>query len=71
MNTSISVVIICNNEAHIIARTIAAAQQFTDDIVGVGRGSTYGTQPLVTAKVARLMKNSWEGYGINKNKVVG
>lgn len=70
MNSSISVVIICNNEAHIIARTIAAAQQFTDDIVVVDSGSTDGTQQLVTATGARLLQTGWEGYGTNKNKGV-
>ena len=33
MNTSISVVIICNNEAHIIGRTIASAKRFSNDVV--------------------------------------
>ena len=70
MNTSISVVIICNNEAHIIARTIGAVQQFTDDIVVVDSGSTDGTQQIVTATGARLLQTGWEGYGTNKNKGV-
>jgi glycosyltransferase involved in cell wall biosynthesis len=70
MNHSLSVVIICRNEAHIIGRTIAAAQKVTDDIVVVDSGSTDGTQQLITASGARLLETGWDGYGPNKNKGV-
>jgi hypothetical protein len=49
MNKLLSVVIICRNEAHIIGRTIAAAQQVSDDVVVVDSGSTDGTQSIITA----------------------
>lgn len=70
MNPSISVVIICRNEAHIIGQTIAAAQKVSDDVVVVDSGSTDGTQLIVTNAGARLIETNWEGYGINKNKGV-
>lgn len=70
MSNPISVVIICRNEAHIIGKTIAAAQQFSDDVVVVDSGSTDGTQQMVTAAGARLLETDWEGYGRNKNKGV-
>lgn len=70
MNHSISVVIICRNEAHIIGKTIAAAQCVSDDIVVVDSGSTDGTQSIVTAAGARLIETVWDGYGPNKNKGV-
>ena len=70
MSIPLSVVIICCNEAHIIGRTIAAAQQVTDDVVVVDSGSTDGTQQLVTAAGARLLETGWDGYGPNKNKGV-
>jgi glycosyltransferase involved in cell wall biosynthesis len=70
MNPAVSVVIICHNESHIIARTIAAAQQVSDDVVVVDSGSTDGTQHIVTSSGARLIETGWEGYGINKNKGV-
>jgi glycosyltransferase involved in cell wall biosynthesis len=66
----LSVVIICRNEAHIIGKTIAAAQRVSDDVVVVDSGSTDGTQTIVTTAGARLIETSWEGYGINKNKGV-
>lgn len=67
MNSFISVVIICRDEAHIIARTIAAAQQVSDDVVIVDSGSTDGTQAIVQTLGARLIETDWKGYGINKN----
>jgi glycosyltransferase involved in cell wall biosynthesis len=70
MNHSLSVVIICRNEAHIIGRTIAAAQKVTDDIVVVDSGSSDGTQQIITASGARLLETGWDGYGPNKNKGV-
>ncbi|MDB5209735.1 MAG: glycosyltransferase family 2 protein [Sediminibacterium sp.] len=70
MNKLISVVIICRNEAHIIGRTIAAAQLVSDDVVVVDSGSTDSTQSIVTASGAKLIETNWEGYGINKNKGV-
>jgi glycosyltransferase involved in cell wall biosynthesis len=70
MNSSISVVIICKNESHIIGKTIAAVQCITDDVVVVDSGSTDGTQQIVTAAGARLLETDWQGYGKNKNKGV-
>ncbi len=70
MNKLLSVVIICRNEAHIISRTIAAAQKVSDDVVVVDSGSTDGTQQIVTNSGATLIETTWEGYGINKNKGV-
>lgn len=70
MNPSLSVVIICRNEAHIIGRTIAAALRISDDVVVVDSGSTDGTQQVVTAAGARLIETDWQGYGANKNKGV-
>jgi glycosyltransferase involved in cell wall biosynthesis len=70
MNKLLSVVIICRNEAHIIGRTIAAAQQVSDDVVVVDSGSMDGTQAIVARSGASLIETTWEGYGINKNKGV-
>jgi len=70
MKTPVSVVIICNNEAAIIGRTIAAAMLFTDDVVVVDSGSTDGTQQIVSSAGARLLQTVWDGYGMNKNKGV-
>lgn len=70
MKPCISVVIICRNEAHIIGRTLAAVQGFTDDVVVVDSGSTDGTQSIVTNSGARLLETGWDGYGPNKNKGV-
>lgn len=70
MNSQISTVIICRNEAPVIGKTIAAVYRFTDDVVVVDSGSTDGTQQIVLATGARLLETTWEGYGPNKNKGV-
>lgn len=70
MNTPVSVIIICHNEAHIIGRTLDAVQGLSDDVVVVDSGSTDGTQQLVLTKGGRLLDTNWEGYGANKNKGV-
>ena len=70
MNNLLSVVIICRNEAHIIGKTIAAAQRFSNDVVVVDSGSSDGTQNIITNAGAKLVETKWEGYGMNKNKGV-
>jgi glycosyltransferase involved in cell wall biosynthesis len=64
---SLSVVIICKNEAHIIGSTLARVQGITDDIVIVDSGSTDGTQEIVKQIGARLIETDWKGFGITKN----
>lgn len=70
MSEPISVVIICRNEAPLIAETIAAVQVFSNDVVVVDSGSTDGTQAIVKSLGARLIETNWDGYGPNKNKGV-
>jgi len=70
MNPSLSVVIICKNEAHIIGKTIAAALRVSDNVVVVDSGSNDGTQQIVTETGARILETDWQGYGRNKNKGV-
>lgn len=70
MNPSISVVIICRNEAHIISKAIAAAQKVSDDVVVVDSGSTDGTQAIARSMGATVIETTWDGYGPNKNKGV-
>lgn len=70
MKHDISVVIICNNEAHIIGRTMAAAAKVSDDLIVVDSGSTDGTQQLARAAGALVIETGWDGYGPNKNKGV-
>ena len=64
----ISVVIICKNEEHHIGRCLQSLEGLTDDIVILDNGSTDGTKNVVLNAGARLVEESWEGFGKTKNK---
>ena len=64
----ISVVIVCRNEATIIASTLQSLQGLTDDVVVYDNGSTDGTQEIVKQFAVRLHEGSWEGFGKTKAK---
>jgi glycosyltransferase involved in cell wall biosynthesis len=64
----ISVVIIVKNEAHIIGQTIAAVQPLTDDILICDTGSTDDTIAVATKAGARVIEETWKGFGPTKNK---
>ncbi|MBL7730687.1 MAG: glycosyltransferase family 2 protein [Chitinophagaceae bacterium] len=66
--TGLSVVIICRNEAGVIAETLQSLQGAADDIVVYDNGSTDGTQDIVKKFPVKLVEGSWEGFGITKNK---
>jgi len=64
----ISVVIVCKDEEEEIGRTLQSLQGLTDDIVVLDNGSTDNTKTIVRASGARLIEESWEGFGKTKNK---
>jgi glycosyltransferase involved in cell wall biosynthesis len=64
----ISVVIIVKNEAHIIATTIAAVQSLTDDVVICDTGSTDDTVTVAQTAGAKVVQETWRGFGPTKNK---
>ncbi len=64
----ISVVIICKNEEEEIGRCLQSLQGLTDDIVVLDNGSTDDTKDIVRKAGARLIEESWEGFGKTKNK---
>jgi len=64
----ISVVIICKNEEDEIGRTLKSLGGLTDDIVVLDNGSTDNTKNIVRNSGARLVEESWEGFGKTKNK---
>jgi glycosyltransferase involved in cell wall biosynthesis len=67
----ISVVIICKNEEDEIGRTLQSLEGLTDDIVVLDNGSTDRTKDIVHDSGARLIEESWEGFGKTKNKATG
>jgi glycosyltransferase involved in cell wall biosynthesis len=64
----ISVVIICKNEEEKIGRCLKSLQGLTDDIVVLDNGSIDDTKEIVRKLGARLIEESWEGFGKTKNK---
>lgn len=64
----ISVVIVCKNEEEEIGRCLRSLHGFTDDIVVLDNGSTDHTKERVREEGARLIEESWEGFGKTKNK---
>jgi len=67
----ISVVIICKNEEQEIGRTLQSLRDLTDDIVVLDNGSTDNSKNVIRASGARLIEESWEGFGKTKNKATG
>jgi glycosyltransferase involved in cell wall biosynthesis len=64
----ISVVIICRNEEDEIGRTLQSLRGLTDDIVVLDNGSTDNSKHIIRDSGARLIEESWEGFGKTKNK---
>ncbi len=62
----LSIFIITRDEADRIARTIEAVRALSDDILVVDSGSTDDTQAIAESLGARVVFNSWPGYGPQK-----
>lgn len=67
---SLSVVIICKNEADIIGRTLQSLQGLTDDIIIYDNGSTDNTVEEIKKFKVQLHQGNWEGFGKTKNKAI-
>ena len=64
----LSVVIVCKNEADVIAETLRSFSGLTDDIIVYDNGSTDGTQDIIKQFPVQLQQGDWEGFGQTKNK---
>ncbi len=64
----LSIVIVCKNEADIIATSLQSLLGLTDDIVIYDNGSDDGTREVVKQYPVQLHEGSWEGFGKTKNK---
>jgi len=64
----ISVVIVCKNEEDQIGRCLQSLKDLTDDVVVLDNGSSDDTKNIVRNTGARLIEDTWEGFGKTKNK---
>jgi glycosyltransferase involved in cell wall biosynthesis len=67
---SLSVVIVCKNEADIIGNTLQSLQELTDDIVVFDNGSDDNTVAIAKQCGAKVFQGDWEGFGKTKKKAV-
>ncbi len=67
---SLSVVIVCKNEAGIIGTTLQSLQGLTDDIVVYDNGSTDDTVAIAQQFTVNVIRGEWEGFGKTKQKAV-
>lgn len=67
---SLSVVIICKNEADVIGKTLQSLVGLCDDIIVYDNGSTDNTLEQVRKFNVQLQQGTWEGFGKTKNKAI-
>jgi glycosyltransferase involved in cell wall biosynthesis len=67
---TLSVVIVCKNEAGIIGKTLASLEGLTDDIIVYDNGSTDKTVAVTRQFPVKLHEGPWEGFGRTKNKAI-
>lgn len=67
---SLSVVIVCKNEADIIATTLQSLQGLTDDVVVYDNGSTDDTVAIARQFPVKVYEGAWEGFGKTKNNAI-
>ena len=66
MPASLSVAIVCKDNARTIGRTVESVQGWAHEIVAVDSGSTDGTIALLEAAGARVIRSAWLGFGPTK-----
>jgi glycosyltransferase involved in cell wall biosynthesis len=67
---SISVVIICRNEADVIGQTLQSLEGISDDIIVYDNGSFDNTLEIIKKFNVHLHQGTWEGFGQTKNKAI-
>ena len=67
---SLSVFIVCKNEAGIIGSTLQSLQGLTDDIVVYDNGSDDNTVVIAKQCGANVFQGEWEGFGKTKKRAV-
>lgn len=66
----LSVVIICKNEASVIAGCLESVAGLADEVVVFDSGSSDGTQAVCVKRGARVVETDWPGFGPQKHRAV-
>ncbi|MDP6723309.1 MAG: glycosyltransferase family 2 protein [Pirellulaceae bacterium] len=70
MASTLSVILICHNEAELLADTLRAVR-FADEIVVVDSGSTDGTVEIARSLADEVhVTSDWPGFGKQKNRAL-
>lgn len=67
---SLSVAVICKDEADRIGRLLEAVEGWADEIVVLDSGSTDGTVELVRRFTDKVEITDWPGYGVQKQRAL-
>ena len=66
MPQSLSVAIVCKDNARTIGRTLGSVKGWAGEVVAVDSGSTDGTIAMLEAAGARVIRSAWLGFGPTK-----
>lgn len=66
----LSVAMITMNEERILAKTLESVKDIADEIVIVDSGSTDKTEEIAKSYGAKFYKESWKGYGPQRNSAI-
>ena len=67
---SLSVIIICKNEADRIGRCLASVSGWADEVIVLDSGSTDGTVAIARSHTEQVVETDWPGYGHQKQRAL-
>ncbi|MEY3572295.1 MAG: hypothetical protein RJA77_210 [Pseudomonadota bacterium] len=67
---TLSVLMICKNEADRIEASLASVAQWADEIIVLDSGSTDGTADIARRYTDKVWVTDWPGYGAQRNRAL-
>lgn len=68
--STLSVIIICKNEARVIEKTLSCVHGWADEIVVLSNGSTDATVEIAKKYTSNVFETDWPGYGPQRNRAL-